>query len=76
MPADYAGGDTQVYVNSIKETKDGFTTDGVIDPEGAKNVIEVLAAGIEDVAKNKSLINVTKGYTTDFVGKVPNPNHS
>jgi NitT/TauT family transport system substrate-binding protein len=73
MPADYAGGDAQVYVNSIKETKDGFTTDGVIDPDGAKNVIEVLAASIEDVAKNKDKIVVSKGYTTEFVSKVPKP---
>ncbi len=71
MPADYAGGDAQVYVNSIKETKDGFTTDGVIDADGARNVVDVLAASIEDVAKNRASINVTKAYTTEFVNKVP-----
>ncbi len=71
MPADYAGGDAQTYVNSIKETKDGFTADGVIDADGAKNIIDVLAAGIEDIAKNKSSIDVTKGYTTKFVTLVP-----
>jgi len=71
MPSDYAGGDPRIYVSSIKETKDGFTTDGVIDADGAKNVIEILAAGNEDVAKNKASIDVTKGYTTQFVGNVP-----
>lgn len=73
MPADYAGGDAAIYVNSIKETKDGFTTDGVIDADGARNVIEVLAAGNAEVAANKAAIDVTKGYTTEFVKKVPNP---
>jgi len=71
MPADYAGGNQQLYVASIKETKDGFTTDGVIDTDGTRNVIEVLAAGNPDVASNKASIDVTKGYTTDFVTKVP-----
>jgi NitT/TauT family transport system substrate-binding protein len=73
MPADYAGNDMSTYVKSIKETKDGFTTDGVIDPDGARNVVEVLAAGNEDVAKNKASIDATKGYTTQFVAKVPKP---
>jgi NitT/TauT family transport system substrate-binding protein len=71
MPADYAGNDPAIYVSSIKETKDGFTRDGVIDAEGAKNVIEILAAGNEDVAKNKTSIDVAKGYTTQFVANVP-----
>jgi hypothetical protein len=42
-----------------------------LTPDGAKNVIEILAAGNEDVAKNKASIDVTKGYTTQFVGNVP-----
>ncbi|MEU0561685.1 ABC transporter substrate-binding protein [Dactylosporangium sp. NPDC006015] len=71
MPADYAGGNPQLYAASIKETKDGFTTDGVIDPDGARNVIEVLAAGIPEVASGKASIDVAKGYTTEFVTKVP-----
>src|SRR5258706_16066612 len=54
MPADYAGGNPQLYVASIKETKDGFTTDGVIDADGARNVVDVLAAGNPDVASNKT----------------------
>ncbi|MFD0585694.1 ABC transporter substrate-binding protein [Dactylosporangium darangshiense] len=71
MPADYAGGNQQLYVASIKETKAGFTADGVIDADGARNVVEVLAAGNPDVASNKAQINVDKGYTTEFVTKVP-----
>ncbi|MFG2044797.1 ABC transporter substrate-binding protein [Dactylosporangium sp. NPDC048998] len=71
MPADYAGGNQQLYVASIKETKAGFTTDGVIDADGARNVVEVLAAGNPDVASNKAQIDVAKGYTTEFVTKVP-----
>ncbi len=71
MPADYAGGNPQLYVASIKETKDGFTTDGVIDADGARNVVDVLAAGNPDVASNKASIDVTKGYTTEFATKVP-----
>lgn len=71
MPADYAGGSPKIYINAIKETKEGFTTDGVIDETGARNVIEVLAAGNEEVARSKASIDVTKGYTTEFVKKVP-----
>ncbi|MGI5242053.1 ABC transporter substrate-binding protein [Dactylosporangium sp. CA-139066] len=71
MPADYAGSNQQLYVASIKETKEGFTPDGVIDADGARNVVEVLAAGNPDVASNKASIDVTKGYTTEFVTKVP-----
>ncbi|MFI5911730.1 ABC transporter substrate-binding protein [Dactylosporangium sp. NPDC051541] len=71
MPADYAGNDQKLYVASIKETKDGFTADGVIDPDGARNVVEVLAVGIPEVAAGKGQIDVAKGYTTEFTAKVP-----
>jgi NitT/TauT family transport system substrate-binding protein len=71
MPADYAGGNQQLYVASIKETKEGFTTDGLIDADGARNVIEVLAAGNPEVASKKASIDVGKGYTTEFTTKVP-----
>ncbi|UAC01876.1 ABC transporter substrate-binding protein [Dactylosporangium vinaceum] len=71
MPADYAGGNPKLYVASIQETKDGFTADGVIDPDGARNVVEVLAVGIPEVAAGKGRIDVAKGYTTEFAAKVP-----
>jgi NitT/TauT family transport system substrate-binding protein len=71
MPADYAGGNPQLYAASIEETKAGFTTDGVIDADGARNVVEVLAAGNPEVASKKASIDVAKGYTTEFATKVP-----
>jgi NitT/TauT family transport system substrate-binding protein len=71
MPADYAGGNQKLYVASIEETKAGFTVDGVIDADGARNVVEVLAAGNAEVAAKKSEIDVAKGYTTQFTSKVP-----
>ena len=71
-PSMFGGiGNQANYVASIKETKDGFTTDGVIDADGAKNVIEVLAAAYDDLAKKKAQIDVAKGYTTQFVSAVP-----
>ena len=71
MPADYAGSDKDAYVQSWQETKDGFTTDGVIDTEGVKNVLEVQALVNEDVASNKASIKLTDCYTMDYVKKVP-----
>jgi NitT/TauT family transport system substrate-binding protein len=69
MPADYGGTDKAVYVQSWQETKDGFTTDGVIDADALKNVLEVQALIKEDVAKNKSSIKLDETYTTEFVKK-------
>jgi NitT/TauT family transport system substrate-binding protein len=71
MPADYAGSDMSAYVQSWQETKDGFTTDGLIDADGVKNVLAVQALVNPDVATNKASIKLTDCYTTDFVKKVP-----
>jgi NitT/TauT family transport system substrate-binding protein len=70
MPASYAGADKDVYVQSWQETKDGFTTDGVIDEDGVKNVLAVQSLVNEDVAKNKAAIKLTDCYTTQFVKNV------
>ena len=71
MPADYAGSDKDVYVKSWEETKDGFTTDGVIDADAMKNVLEIQALVNEDVKAHQSEIKLADTYTTGFVKKVP-----
>lgn len=71
MPADYAEGDAPLYVQAWAETKGGFTDDGVIDVEGVRNVLDVLALGLDEVARNKDAVDLTRCYTTEFVSRVP-----
>ena len=73
MPADYGNQnkDKDTYVQSWKETKDGFTTDGLIDADGLKTVLDIQALIKDDVAKHKDAIKLSDVYTTEFVQKVP-----
>jgi NitT/TauT family transport system substrate-binding protein len=67
MPADYAGGDPKLYVKAINDSKTMFTADGVMPPDGAKNVLEVLASFSPSVKGKKDSIDLSKTYTTEFV---------
>ncbi|WP_026412940.1 ABC transporter substrate-binding protein [Actinomadura oligospora] len=69
MPADYAGGDPALYKKAITDSIGMFTADGVMPPEGAKNVLEVLAQFSPNVKGKKDTIDLSKTYTTDFVTK-------
>ncbi|WP_248965495.1 ABC transporter substrate-binding protein [Sphaerisporangium perillae] len=67
MPAEYAGGDPKLYAKSINDTKSIFRPDGVMDEEGAKNVLEVLSSFSPNVKGKKDTIDLSKTYTTEFV---------
>ena len=43
MPADYAGGDPQLYAKAVHDTIGMFNADGVMQADGAKNVLDVLS---------------------------------
>jgi sulfonate transport system substrate-binding protein len=71
MPADYAGGDAQLYTKSINDTKGIFNADGLMSPDGAKNALEVLASFSPSVQGKKNSIDLSTTYTTEFVKAVP-----
>lgn len=66
MPADYAGGDKKLYIQAINDSKGMFTNDGVMDADGAKNVLEVLGSFSANVKPKKDTIDLSKTYTTEF----------
>ncbi len=66
MPVDYAGSDKALYITAIGDSKGMFTTDGVIDAEGAKNALEVLGSFSPTVQPQKDSIDLSKTYTTVF----------
>jgi NitT/TauT family transport system substrate-binding protein len=66
MPADYAGSDKSLYVSAIGASKGMFTDNGLMDPDGAKNALEVLGSFSPSVKPKKSTIDISKTYTTQF----------
>jgi NitT/TauT family transport system substrate-binding protein len=69
MPAEYAAGGKDLYVKAIHDTIGMFNGDGVMKPEGAKNVLEVLSQFSPNVQGKKDTIDLSKTYTTQFVTK-------
>ncbi|MEP9383849.1 ABC transporter substrate-binding protein [Nocardioides cheoyonin] len=66
MPADYSGGDMDLYTKSIAASKGMFTSDGVMPDSGPKTVLDVLGTFSEDVKSHKDDIDLSKTYTTKF----------
>jgi NitT/TauT family transport system substrate-binding protein len=71
MPAEYNGGNPQLYTRSINDTKGIFNADGVMPSDGANTVLDVLASFSPAVQGRKDRIDLGKTYTTDFVKAVP-----
>ena len=46
-----------------------FTTDGVMPADGPRTVLAVLAAFHPDVQGKEGTIDLSRTYTTEFVGK-------
>ncbi|MCC3771384.1 ABC transporter substrate-binding protein [Streptomyces sp. UNOC14_S4] len=67
MPADYAKGGKELYVQAIKSSLPMFTRDGVMPADGPKTVHEVLKA-FHPTLRN-ARIDLEKTYTTAFVRK-------
>jgi NitT/TauT family transport system substrate-binding protein len=71
MPADYANGNGGVgtYVAGIEASKAMFNPTGVMDADGAKNVLAVLAQSNPNVQGKADSVDLTKTYTTEFAAK-------
>ncbi|MER6301119.1 ABC transporter substrate-binding protein [Kitasatospora sp. NPDC001539] len=69
MPADYAQGGAEQYAAAINATLPMFTTDGVMPADGPRTVLAVLAAFHPDVQGKEGTIDLSRTYTTEFVGK-------
>ena len=67
MPADYAGSDKNLYVDSVKATLPMFTDDGVMPDGGPETVLKVLGAYNPAVKGKQDSIDLSKTYTTTFV---------
>lgn len=67
MPADYAGGDQALYVESIKNSSPMFTADGLMPKGGPETVLDVLGSFSQTVIAKKDTLDLSKTYTTKFV---------
>jgi sulfonate transport system substrate-binding protein len=70
MPAEYAAGNSQLYVKAVTDSIGMFNGDGLMKPEGAKNVLEVLSQFSPNVKGKKDSVDLSKTYTTSFTSKV------
>ena len=57
-------------VKSVKDTMGMFNSDGKMNPDGARNVLEVLSQFSTNVKDKKASIDLNKTYTTQFVDNV------
>ena len=69
MPAEYAAGDRDIYVQAIDRAKESYSKDGVMQADGAKAAYDVLAKFNPEVAKAK--IDLARTYTNDYLPKNP-----
>jgi NitT/TauT family transport system substrate-binding protein len=71
MPPDYASGSggTATYVAGIEASKAMFNPTGVMDADGAKNVLAVLARSNPNVQGKADSVDLAKTYTTEFATK-------
>ncbi|RLV09771.1 nitrate ABC transporter substrate-binding protein [Streptomyces griseocarneus] len=67
MPADYAKGGKELYVQAIRSSLPMFTRDGVMPADGPRTVHEVLKA-FHPTLRNAQ-IDLEKTYTTAFIRK-------
>jgi NitT/TauT family transport system substrate-binding protein len=71
MPADYAGGDPQLYEKAVADSIGMFNGDGLMPADGATNVLNVLAQFSPNVKGRKDSIDLSRTYTTEFAAKAP-----
>lgn len=65
MPAELVGADKALYLAALKNTLPMYSTTGLMDPKGAKAVLDVFSQSSPDVAKAN--IDLSKTYTNRFV---------
>ena len=67
MPADYSGGNPELYVSAVKASLPMFTNDGVMPADGPETVLRVLGTFSPNVKGKEDQIDLAKTYTTEFV---------
>jgi NitT/TauT family transport system substrate-binding protein len=65
MPAELIGADKNLYLAALKNTIPMYSQTGLMDPKGAKAVLDVFSQSSEAVAKAN--IDLSKTYTNKFV---------
>jgi NitT/TauT family transport system substrate-binding protein len=70
-PPAIRGEDRALYVEALTNSRDMFSTDGLMSPEGAAAVREVLAAANDKV--RAATIDLSRTYTNEFVKDVRLP---
>ena len=65
MPAELVGADKALYLAALKNTMPMYSTTGLMDPKGAKAVLDVFSQSSPAVAKAN--IDLSKTYTNRFV---------
>lgn len=65
LPADYLGGDRELYVATLQQSKSMFTPDGAMPPDGPANVLRVMRIAERTVSGKP--IDLAQTYTLDFV---------
>lgn len=67
MPEQFAGGNRDIYVQSIAALKDAYNPTGAIEEQGAQAVKKVLSQSDPQIAQAN--VDVSKTYTNEFVGQ-------
>ena len=67
MPEELVGANKELYLAALKNTLPMYSDTGLMDPKGAKAVLDVFSQSSPDVAKAN--IDLSKTYTNEFVEK-------
>ncbi|MGY2008423.1 ABC transporter substrate-binding protein [Nocardia gipuzkoensis] len=67
MPPQYASAGKDLYVQSIRDSIGMFNGDGLMKPEGAQNVLDILGKYSKNVRPVRDRIDLSETYTTKFV---------
>jgi len=65
MPSDMVGPDRQLYLAALRKTIPMYSDTALMDPNGARAVVEALSQSVPEVASAR--IDVTSTYTNRFV---------
>lgn len=66
MPSQYAGGNRDLYLQSIADSIGMFNGDGMMKSEGAQNALRILGVYSKNVAPVRDRIDIDATYTTQF----------
>jgi NitT/TauT family transport system substrate-binding protein len=73
MPEELVGANKELYLAALKNTLPMYSDTGLMDPKGAKAVLDVFSQSSPDVAKAN--IDLSKTYTNEFVEKANKPSN-